>query len=65
MSDMDKFKEILEANAGAFEGADNPCIGLHVIYTQMVKAGFTQIQACSIIGTWMAITAANGSGETK
>lgn len=47
-------RQITEAmSAQVNDAIGNPLIALHNIYEQMVDAGFTRYEACTIIGVWM------------
>lgn len=39
-------------------------IGLHVIFQSMKNAGFSDYQACVIIGTFMAVGGTGGIAQT-
>lgn len=53
----DEFKRKLDAMGAQIKAGENPFIGLHVVFGQMVEAGFTDAQACTIIGTWIGYQA--------
>lgn len=62
--DQRKFQEILQENIGAFENTTNPWIGMNVVFTQMLAAGFRESQASTIIGVWIAHAAGMNNGQT-
>ncbi len=49
-----KFKDMMDRAALAKTDAQNAWVAIHVIYGQMREAGFTENQACRIVGAWMA-----------
>lgn len=61
--DEDAFKRKLDEMAAQVNEGANPFIGMHVVFMQMLEAGFTVGQACTIIGTWIAHQAGMGGNQ--
>lgn len=63
--DTERFKRMLNEAAAQVNDAVNPFIGIHTVYTQMIKAGFKQQEACTIIGVWFGYQNSAGSADSE
>lgn len=50
----DEINKQLNDVAASIDGAINRFVPMHEIFEQMLAGGFTENQACKIIGTWIA-----------
>jgi hypothetical protein len=48
------WNERLDQMAAQVNATENPFIGIHEVYTQMMAAGFSTAQAGIIVGVWLA-----------
>lgn len=48
------FRRMLDEAAAKVDATENMWVPIHVVFAQMREAGFTETQACRIVGVWMA-----------
>lgn len=56
MNKDDDFKQKLTAIGAQIDAQANPFVSVHSVYEQMREAGFTSVEACTVIGIWIANT---------
>jgi hypothetical protein len=61
--DEDAFKRKLDEVAAQVNAGSNPFVGIHVVSQQMREAGFSMLEACTIIGVWIAYQAGMGGDQ--